>query len=38
MHKHGFTVYAEEWWHYDFNDWRSYPLMDIPFEKLQAGK
>ncbi|WP_192822593.1 M15 family metallopeptidase [Rufibacter sp. LB8] len=38
MHKHGFKVYAEEWWHYDFNDWRNYPLMDIPFEVLQTGK
>jgi zinc D-Ala-D-Ala dipeptidase len=29
MEAEGFTVYAEEWWHFDFNDWRSYPIMNI---------
>ncbi|AKQ47082.1 hypothetical protein TH63_17855 [Rufibacter radiotolerans] len=38
MQRHGFTVYAEEWWHYDFNDWRKFPLMDIRFEDLKALK
>jgi zinc D-Ala-D-Ala dipeptidase len=35
MERHGFKVFPKEWWHYDFNDWRAYPLMDIPFEKLK---
>ncbi len=34
MHKHGFRVYADEWWHYDHQNWRKYPVMDIPFELL----
>ena len=34
MHKHGFRVYADEWWHYDHQDWRKFPVMDIPFELL----
>ena len=34
MHKHGFTVMYNEWWHYDFNGWENYELMDIPFEQL----
>ncbi|WP_066832857.1 M15 family metallopeptidase [Rufibacter ruber] len=38
MERHGFTVFHNEWWHYDFKDWRRFPLMDIPFEKLQEGK
>ena len=38
MHRHGFTVFKIEWWHYDFNAWRNFPLMDIPFEKLQTTK
>lgn len=34
MENHGFTVFKNEWWHYDFNGWEKFPLMDIPFEKL----
>jgi len=34
MHKHGFMVVKNEWWHFDFNGWKNYPLMDIPFDKL----
>jgi D-alanyl-D-alanine dipeptidase len=30
----GFTVYPEEWWHFDYASWRSYPLLNIPFHKL----
>lgn len=34
MKKYKMNVLDNEWWHYDFTDWRSYDLMDIPFEKL----
>ncbi len=34
MHSHGFKVVYNEWWHFDFNGWQNYDLMDIPFEKL----
>lgn len=34
MQAHGFTVYRTEWWHYDFNGWMNYPLLDIPFSKI----
>lgn len=34
MHRHGFKVLADEWWHYDFSDWKNFELMDIPFEEL----
>jgi D-alanyl-D-alanine dipeptidase len=34
MHAHGFKVMYNEWWHYDFNGWPNYELMDIPFESL----
>jgi D-alanyl-D-alanine dipeptidase len=34
MLAHGFTVYRTEWWHYDFNGWMNYPLLDIPFSKI----
>ncbi|ALJ01323.1 hypothetical protein DC20_08610 [Rufibacter tibetensis] len=38
MQRHGFTVFHNEWWHFDFKDWRQYPLMDIRFEDLKALK
>lgn len=34
MEKNGFKVLGNEWWHFDFNGWRNFELMDIPFEKL----
>lgn len=34
MSKHGFRVYSEEWWHYDFRDFKKFALLDIPFEDL----
>jgi D-alanyl-D-alanine dipeptidase len=35
MESHGFTVYPYEWWHFDFNDWRSYPIINIPFSEIK---
>jgi len=37
MESEGFTVDENEWWHYDYKDWRSYPILNVPFEDLQAG-
>ncbi|GAC1305996.1 MAG: hypothetical protein NVSMB24_15760 [Mucilaginibacter sp.] len=34
MQAHGFKVYRTEWWHYDFNGWMNFPLLDIPFSQL----
>jgi D-alanyl-D-alanine dipeptidase len=34
MQTHGFKVIATEWWHYDFNGWANYPLLDIPFSAI----
>ena len=34
MEKNGFKVLNNEWWHFDFNGWRNFELMDIPFEEL----
>jgi D-alanyl-D-alanine dipeptidase len=36
MKKQGFEVYGSEWWHFDFNGWQAYSLMDISFEELQT--
>jgi D-alanyl-D-alanine dipeptidase len=34
MESNGFTVYKAEWWHFDYNDWPHYPILNIPFEAL----
>ena len=34
MEKEGFTVYEAEWWHYDYKDWREYPILNLQFEEL----
>ena len=34
MVKEGFLVFPAEWWHFDYEDWREYPILDVPFERL----
>lgn len=34
MEAEGFTVYEHEWWHFDYRDWRRYPVLDLPFSAL----
>ena len=34
----GFTVYEAEWWHFDYRDWRQYPILNLTFEKLEKEK
>lgn len=34
MEAEGFTVYKFEWWHFDYRDWRSYPILDLSFPDL----
>ena len=34
MAAHGFTVLPAEWWHFDYENWKSYPIQNVPFEKL----
>lgn len=31
MEAEGFTVNANEWWHFDYKDWQTYAIYDIPF-------
>ncbi len=37
MEAEGFTVYPEEWWHFDYKDWRKYPIVNVPFSRLGSG-
>jgi len=34
MARHGFTVFPDEWWHFDFRGWEKYGLLDLTFEEL----
>jgi CubicO group peptidase (beta-lactamase class C family)/D-alanyl-D-alanine dipeptidase len=38
MEAEGFTVYDAEWWHFDYKDWRAYPILNVPFEQLPVAK
>ena len=29
-----FKVYPKEWWHYDFKDYREYPILDVSFKEI----
>ncbi len=34
MEKEGFTVFPQEWWHFDYKDWKQYPILNTRFEDL----
>jgi zinc D-Ala-D-Ala dipeptidase len=34
MEKQGFMVNPEEWWHFDYKDWKKYPILNVRFEDL----
>lgn len=35
MEANGFTVYDYEWWHFDYKDWKTYRVENIPFSKIR---
>ena len=38
MESEGFTVYEAEWWHFDYKDWRHYPIGNEKFDKIIVQK
>jgi CubicO group peptidase (beta-lactamase class C family)/D-alanyl-D-alanine dipeptidase len=36
MEGEGFTVNDAEWWHFDYQEWRRYPILNLTFERLGA--
>lgn len=34
MFTEGFAVYEPEWWHYDYKDWKEYPIMNVKFSEI----
>src|SRR5262245_28413162 len=37
MEREGFFVYTHEWWHFDYKDWREYPILDVPFSGIASA-
>ncbi|HEX5581885.1 MAG TPA: M15 family metallopeptidase [Gemmatimonadaceae bacterium] len=37
MEAEGFDVYRPEWWHFDHETWREYPVMNVRFEEIGCG-
>lgn len=35
MEANGFKVYDYEWWHFDYNDWKSYRIENIQFAEIK---
>jgi D-alanyl-D-alanine dipeptidase len=38
MEMEGFTVFESEWWHFDYQDWRKYPILNVRFEDLSPSE
>ena len=34
MEAEGFSVYEFEWWHFDYQNWQRYPILNLTFEEL----
>jgi zinc D-Ala-D-Ala dipeptidase len=34
MMAEGFIGMSNEWWHFDFNGWEDFPILDVPYEGL----
>jgi D-alanyl-D-alanine dipeptidase len=38
MEAEGFQVYEPEWWHFDYKDWKEYPILNISFDEIGRKK
>lgn len=38
MEAEGFKIYPSEWWHFDFQGWEKYPIMEISFDQAGAPR
>jgi D-alanyl-D-alanine dipeptidase len=36
MEKEGFAVNPDEWWHFDYQDWKQYRVLDLPFDQVRS--
>ncbi|OWK36214.1 serine hydrolase [Fimbriiglobus ruber] len=35
MEAEDFTVNEDEWWHFDYKDWKKYPIQNLTFESIK---
>jgi zinc D-Ala-D-Ala dipeptidase len=35
MESEGFTVNEFEWWHFDYKNWKQYPILNIGFDQIK---
>lgn len=35
MESEEFQVYEAEWWHFDYREWKKYPILNLTFEQLK---
>jgi len=38
MEAEGFAVYDAEWWHFDYRDWKQYPIGTATFEQIEGRR
>jgi D-alanyl-D-alanine dipeptidase len=38
MVKYGFIGMPTEWWHFDYQGWEKYDVLDVDFKDIDAGK
>jgi D-alanyl-D-alanine dipeptidase len=34
MEREGFRIEPNEWWHFNYRDWKLYPILDVPFDSI----
>jgi D-alanyl-D-alanine dipeptidase len=34
LENEGFVVNPSEWWHFDYKDWKSYPILNVPLDRM----
>jgi zinc D-Ala-D-Ala dipeptidase len=37
MEAEGFIVEPNEWWHFNYRDWKAYPILDIAFSEIKPA-
>ena len=37
LEKEGFKVNPDEWWHFDYQDWDLYRVLDVPFSEIHVS-
>ena len=37
MEQNGYKIYPSEWWHFDFDGWKNFELVDLSFNELKEA-